>query len=324
MMHRAARAVSVLALAVALAATAATGAVAARRAASPSLAVSPGTLPADRISTVTVTGKSYLVPPHAPGVSVFGGVYVFFGWVAAADHFGPSIRNSSNNDGTVGVTYAYPGEAGDAGTRDDGSGSMRLISFTKGGASGEATDFHMDDNGNWSTTLRIFGATFTTTTAGGGSRTYDCRKVQCGVFTIGAHGVASATNEKFTPVKFQGDAPAAALPRPSAGGTGRPPSSAGNAPRTGTSSTGAPAAGTRESAQPGATGADLVPGADGDSEPGQLAGNARTVRSTGGVSLPVLATVVGLLVVLAGGGLWWRRRRRSTSANDLTPPVSPQ
>ncbi|MGI5151583.1 LPXTG cell wall anchor domain-containing protein [Plantactinospora sp. CA-294935] len=319
MMSRAARVVPVLALAAAL--TMAPAAATAAQAKSPSLTVSPGALPADRVSTVTVTGKNYLVPPHAPGVDVFGGVYVFFGWVADAERFGPSIRNSRNNDGTVGVTYVYPGQAGDAGTRDDGSGAMRLVSFTAGGASGEATDVHMDGDGNWKTSLRIFGSTFTTTTPDGKNRSYDCRKVRCGVFTIGAHGVASATNEKFAPITFRaGGGAAPAAPPPTAGNGAAP--SAGDASRpaaarsTGTP-TGGPQAGPADST-------DLVPGPDGNSDPGGVAVSTRSVRSTGGVSLPALVIAAGLVVaLLAGGGLWQRRRRRSPGPTDSTPPVSP-
>lgn len=185
----------------------ATPAAAGQGSGNPKLSVSPGTASPDRVTEITVTGTDYLVPPHAPGIDVFGGVYVFFGWVADPGNFGPSIRNSHDNDGTFGVSYLYPGGGGDAETRDDGSGAIRLISFTTGGESGNATDFHMDDDGNWKTTIRIFGSTFTSTNpATGETTTTDCRQVQCGVFTIGAHGKASATNEKFAPVKFSAPA----------------------------------------------------------------------------------------------------------------------
>ncbi|MDG4792755.1 LPXTG cell wall anchor domain-containing protein [Micromonospora sp. WMMD1082] len=327
MTYVAARAVSVLAVTLALTVTPVAGAHAAQgRAAAPSLTVSPGTLSADRVTTVTITGRNYLVPPHAPGVDVFGGVYVFFGWVADPARFGPSIRNSTNNNGTVGVTYAYPGNAGDGATRDDGSGVMRLVSFTAGGASGEATDFHMDDNGNWTTTMRIFGSTFTTTTPDGKTHTYDCRKVRCGVFTIGAHGVSSATNEKFAPVTFRaGAAPAAPSP------TGRnapPPTSSAPAPTAGGGSRSAAAPSDGTAAVDGQAGpedsGDIAAAPDGDDESDRLAVTTRSVRSTGGVSGSALAIAAGLVVVfLVGGGLWRRRRRRSPRPSDPNSPVSP-
>jgi hypothetical protein len=169
----------------------------------PILQVSSPTLPATGTSTITVTGLDYLVPPHAPGASVFGGVYVFFGWVRPGGAWGPSIRNSNDNDGNFGVTYTYTGDGGDPGTRDDGGGIMRFVSFTPGGASGSSTPFHMDGNGNWSTTMVVPGSTYTWSDPFTGSvSTVNCRQVQCGVFTIGAHGKASATNERFTPVNF--------------------------------------------------------------------------------------------------------------------------
>lgn len=86
---------------------------------------------------------------------------------------------------------------------------MRFISFTSGGESGESTDYHMDDDGNWSAPLLIRGPVFRTTVPGEEPKTYDCRELRCGVFTIGAHGKSSATNERFTPVTFASAAPPA-------------------------------------------------------------------------------------------------------------------
>ncbi|HVJ95610.1 MAG TPA: hypothetical protein VNC41_02125, partial [Acidimicrobiia bacterium] len=198
------RRVGVIAIATALAlVVAAPVAEAGQGSGNPVLSVSRTSLPATGVSNITITGTDYLVPPHAPGANVFGGVYVFFGWVRAGGGWGPSIRNSTNNDGNYGFTYTYPGDGGDAGTRDDPEGKMRFVSFTSGGTSGSATPYHMDDNGNWSTAMNIHGPTFTWENQGAGtSGTVDCRVVQCGVFTIGAHGKASATNEKFTPINF--------------------------------------------------------------------------------------------------------------------------
>jgi LPXTG-motif cell wall-anchored protein len=283
----------------------------------PRLAVSNATLPADRVSTVTVTGAGYLVPPHAPGVDVFGGVYLFFGWVADPDRFGPSVRNSDNNDGTFGVTYAYPGGGGDAGTRDDGSGTMRLISFTAGGESGAATGFHMDEDGDWSTTLRIFGSTFTSE-----GRSYDCQDVQCGVFTIGAHGKASATNEKFTPITFTGTPPAGGAPGGSQPGDsgGQDDPAAGGPGGTGDPGepTSDPAAPT--SAAPGADPAaagDLASGGGGD---GPLDATATSSRSTGGDPVPLL--VAAALIAILAGALWWWRRRRVRPLNGPIDSIS--
>jgi hypothetical protein len=301
--------------------------------ANPRLSVSSSSLPAGSASLVTVTGTDYLVPPHAAGSDVFGGVYLFFGWVADAGRFGPSIRNSNNNDGTAGVTYAYPGEVGDASQRDDGSGNMRLVSFTAGGESGNATDFHMDDAGNWSATLRVPGAVFSTTNPITGEvRSFDCTEVQCGVFTIGAHGKASATNEKFTPLTFTGSPPATSAGPGSGGdGTDDPGPAGGSSVGQGSGATGAaagssaPGAGsesgeaTGEVADPDTAlsdGPQVVEADPADAaadepedERALIAAPVSSTRRTGGLGAPVLVglTVVAVVAVV-GGGLWWRRR----------------
>lgn len=185
----------------------------------PTLNVAPTQLTGNGPWTVTVTGSRYLVPPHAPGTSVFGGVYLQFGWVRPTGGWGPSFRNAANTDGQFGVTYHYPGEQGDGATRDDGTGTAKFIAFTPGGIDASATDIHMDDSGSWSTTLNILSPLYTwVDPATGGSQTVDCRTVQCGVFTIGAHGKASRTNELFVPVTF---ASSSASTTPSSGS--RPP-----------------------------------------------------------------------------------------------------
>jgi hypothetical protein len=208
----------------------------AQAAGSPSLVVSTTRLSGDKPTTITVQGRNYLVPPHKDGAQVFGGVYVFFGWVRPGGGWGPS------KGGSFGATYAYPGDAGGATDRDDGSGRVRLVSFTDGGTSGGATAFHMDEAGNWpksgsKLTIRVPGAVFTYTDDKGASRTIDCRTTQCGIFTIGAHGKASATNEVFRPLTFTGTA--------SSGGTKSGGTSSGSksGTKSGTKSSGATGSG---------------------------------------------------------------------------------
>lgn len=173
----------------------------------PAMTVSATTVPSDRPTDVTARGTDYLVPPHdCPTADVFGGVYVMFGWVASPTGWGPSARNSQNNAGVFGYSYAYPGDGGDASLRDDGTGRVRLVSFTSGGESGAATSYHMDCNGDWSAPMTVHSPVFQYTVPSTGEvRTVDCRALtsgSCGIFTIGAHGKASATNEVFVPVTF--------------------------------------------------------------------------------------------------------------------------
>lgn len=179
----------------------------------PQLGATPSTnLTATAESTVQVSGKDYLVPPHAAGTPVSGGIYVFFGWVDSTKKWGPSARNVNNTDGNFGTTYLYPGGQGGQNGENESAG-IGMVAFTEEVSAGEAPPYFMSDAGDWSMPIKVPGSTFTTEIPGGGTKTTDCLKVACGIFTIGAHGRASATNEKFFPVQFAG-AQAAATPTP--------------------------------------------------------------------------------------------------------------
>ncbi|HOT78340.1 MAG TPA: hypothetical protein PKY13_00060 [Microthrixaceae bacterium] len=177
----------------------------------PTLTVSQSVLPAAQATTVTVVGTSYLVPPHSSDKNVFGGVYVMFGWVQPGSTWGPSSRNGANSNGQFGITYSYAGVNRGADTRDDGSGLNRFVAFTQGEVNDGTTAFAMSmdpafpDNsrGNWTTTITVPGSTYQwVDPATNMTNTVDCLQVQCGIYTIGAHGKASATNERFTPISF--------------------------------------------------------------------------------------------------------------------------
>ena len=175
----------------------------------PVLSVDRPVLPATGASTVTVTGGNYLVPKTAWNAAtnrcndVRGGVYVFFGWVNPAGNWGPSTRANAPGAGKFGSGYTYPGESGGAETREVAADvPIRFVSFSPGGESGSSTPFHMDGAGNWSTQLVVTGPTYAWSGEGLGSAWSTAGAVQCGVFTIGAHGIPSATNEVFTPITF--------------------------------------------------------------------------------------------------------------------------
>jgi hypothetical protein len=285
------------------------------------LSASPTSLPANGTTTITVTGRDYLVPPHGPGVDVFGGVYVLFGWAAGAA-WGPSNRNSSNNNGAFGSTYSYPGDGGDASTRDDGTGRVRFVSFTAGGMSGEATQFHMDANGNWSTTLTVRSSTFSfIDPATGDPKTVNCQQVRCGVLTIGAHGKASATNERFVPVTFTG-APAIPPPAgtPGAGGAVVPSADPSQATSPGSASTAEPGPDANPApttAVTGPTASSTLPDTGGSNAAGTqddpIALDARPASSRESTTVWPILVAAGSLLVLGGATTWWWRRRARVS-----------
>lgn len=310
--------------------------------ATPTLTVTPNTLSASATSTVTVTATDFLVPPHICGKQVFGGVYVFFGWVAPGGQWGPSWRSSNSTAGQFGLSYSYPGEGGGGETRDDGSGVVRLVSFTPGGTSGHETPFHIDSEGNWTTTINVRGALFSwKDIATGATNTVDCRAVQCGILTIGAHGKASRTNELFTPITFRSDGPpptvapggvsAAPAPAtsgsaspaagsPSTGGKGdgatTPTAGSGRAPTTATSSdepvstTTAPAS----TSNPSLKATEASAGGE-EAERQVVAGEAAGVQEfdNGGRSSGPVVAILALLLIVGGatGAGWWARRRRA-------------
>lgn len=131
-----------------------------------------------------------------------GGIYVFFGTVRAG--WRPS------QGGQTGADYFYVPD----GESRDNQGYARFVAFPGSDTAGSANGGTIAADGTWSTTLNVPGARFQAYDRDGGSRTVDCRKVTCGVITVGAHGVANARNESFTPVRVEdlhaaGEQPAA-------------------------------------------------------------------------------------------------------------------
>jgi hypothetical protein len=152
-----------------------------------------------------------------------GGIYVFFGTVSGA--WQPS------KGGQVGTDYRYVPDS----ESKNNQGFQKFVAFPGSDTAGAANGGTIAANGRWSTTLKVPGATFTTVDRAGKAVEVDCRKVTCGVITIGAHGVKNARNETFTPVSFEslgaartpqtqqtaapaaGAAPSAAVPTAAAG-----------------------------------------------------------------------------------------------------------
>jgi hypothetical protein len=140
-------------------------------------------------------------------VNGFGGVYVLFGWVDGGG-WQPS------QGGSTGADYRY--------VPDDESNPVGYASFVS--FPGSSTEYAANggilaEDGTFSATLRVPGATFTSLDRSGAASEVDCTVVQCGIITIGAHGVPNANNETFTPISFKdlyGADPAAAVEVPAA------------------------------------------------------------------------------------------------------------
>ncbi|MDF2990946.1 MAG: hypothetical protein K0S37_1460 [Microbacterium sp.] len=146
----------------------------------------------------------------------FGGVYVLFGWVD--DAAGGSWRPSAG--GVVGEDYRYVPDAESA----DNNGFQRFLAFP-GSQTESSANGTLGADGSWSIGMVIPGAVFESQDRDGNVTEVDCRRVTCGIITIGAHGVKNANNETFTPVSFAaaGAAPTADAPSsaPVASGTVR-------------------------------------------------------------------------------------------------------
>lgn len=121
----------------------------------------------------------------------FGGIYVLFGWVQDGA-WQPS------QGGLTGETYLY---VPDSETKDN-QGYQRFVTFPGSSTAEAANGGEISPEGNWSLEMIVPGPTFQARDRDGNVQSVDCREVRCGVITVGAHGVANANNESFTPVTF--------------------------------------------------------------------------------------------------------------------------
>lgn len=158
--------------------------------------------PAQAGSRVTVAnpdGQARVDPTYATTLRVsgsgfqsvkggHGGLYVFFGAVR------PGWQPSKG--GVTGQDYYYvPDDEAKA-----NQGFQKYVAFPGSDTAASANGGVMTPAGSWSTQVVVPGATFQTYDRDGAVHTVDCRKLTCGVITIGAHGVKSPPNETFTPV----------------------------------------------------------------------------------------------------------------------------
>ncbi|MCU1676260.1 MAG: hypothetical protein JWM93_1018 [Frankiales bacterium] len=190
---------------------------------------------AARVSVHNDQGTAEVDPTYATTLSVsgkgfqsikggHGGIYVFFGTVSGA--WQPS------KGGQVGTDYRYVPDS----ESKNNQGFQKFVAFPGSDTAAAANGGTIATDGSWSTDLAVPGATFKTVDRAGAAVTVDCRKVTCGVITIGAHGVKNAKNETFTPVTFAdlhgGKAPAAqeTAAAPATGETAAPAPAAPTAP----------------------------------------------------------------------------------------------
>ncbi|KAB1656822.1 hypothetical protein F8O01_09185 [Pseudoclavibacter chungangensis] len=202
----------------------------------------------------------------------FGGIYVLFGWVD--DPNGGSWRPSQGGVTGANYRYVYDDETNPA-------GFQLFVTFPGSSTSYAANGGEVAADGTWSGTIRIPGAVFQTFDRDQNATTVDCREVQCGIITIGAHGVKNANNESFTPVTFAGAA--AAQPQTAAPATEAAPAA---------SETAAPAAAPAGTAATAATG----------NETQQTQGSSLAMLDWFLVLLPVFF-VIGLSVVALAVGI---------------------
>ncbi|WP_170116330.1 hypothetical protein [Rathayibacter caricis] len=201
--------------------------------------VAPAASAAGSVSVSFADGASAADPDYATSITVsgrgfqsiqggFGGVYVLFGWVSGAG-WGPS------SGGEVGTDYRYVPDS----ESKDNAGFERFVAFP-GSETESAANGVLTADGSFTVDLTIPSARFEAQDRSGEVTTVDCLEVQCGVITIGAHGVKNANNETFTPVSFAAPA-AGAAPGPAAGAApvaGAPEASPTEAPVAGSARVG--------------------------------------------------------------------------------------
>jgi len=165
------------------------------------IAVSTGTAHADPDVTYTTESGTALDPDSPTTLTVsgsgfqsinggFGGVYVFFGTVS--DGWRPS------QGGVTGGDYRYVPDS----EAKNNKGHQRFVAFPGSDTENAANGGTIAADGTWSTDLVVPGATFESRDRDGSVSEVDCLEVTCGIITVGAHGVANARNESFTPVEF--------------------------------------------------------------------------------------------------------------------------
>lgn len=150
--------------------------------------VEGGTLNPDRATQIELSGSGFQSVQGG-----FGGIYVLFGWVS--DPNGGSWRPSQG--GITGENYRYVPD-----DESNPTGYDVFVAFPGSSTASAANGGTIAADGTWSAAITVPGARFTSYDRSGNPTDVDCTTVQCGIITIGAHGVVNANNETFTPLTF--------------------------------------------------------------------------------------------------------------------------
>lgn len=138
-------------------------------------------------TTVKVSGSGFQSIAKA-----MGGIYVVFGYAPQGGTWRPSKGGKSGRD------FFYIADS----QSKANSGYQRFVAFPGSSTADSANGGTLSASGSFSLSMVIPGPTFSVQTASGASKSIDCREVQCGIYTFGAHGISNANNETYTPVSF--------------------------------------------------------------------------------------------------------------------------
>ena len=154
-----------------------------------------GTPSVDGTSTLKLSGSGFQSVQNG-----FGGIYVLFG--VAEGTWQPSKGGKTGKN----LRYAYDDESNPV-------GYQLFVTFPGSSTAHAANGGTLKADGTWSGEIILPGARFTSYDRERNPVDVDCTRERCGIITIGAHGVANAKNETFTPIEF----PAAAAAGQSGG-----------------------------------------------------------------------------------------------------------
>ncbi|KAB1664301.1 hypothetical protein [Pseudoclavibacter sp. CFCC 13611] len=137
------------------------------------------------LTTLDVSGSGFVSKKNG-----FGGIYVLFGWA------GQNWKPSSGGVDGLDRKYVYDDES-------NPTGYMLFVSFPGSETQYAANGGLLNADGTWHAKLMVPGPTFEYSDRDGNKGSVNCLETQCGIMTVGAHGVKEPSNESFTPINFR-------------------------------------------------------------------------------------------------------------------------